>query len=56
MLRRRYTSYAKNKRPLSGRLDSAIEHIHQGLVDAGVLVGDEEQEEDDGPVVGFRRL
>jgi 23S rRNA (uridine2552-2'-O)-methyltransferase len=47
----------KNKKPLSGRLESAIKHIHQGLVDAGVLVGDEEQqEEDDGPVVGFRRL
>jgi 23S rRNA (uridine2552-2'-O)-methyltransferase len=44
----------KNKRPLSERLDSAIEHIQQGLMDAGVLVGDEE--EDQGPVVGFRRL
>ena len=44
----------KNKRPLSERLDSAIEHIQQGLIDAGVLVGDEE--EDEGSVVGFRRL
>ena len=44
----------KNKKPLSERLDSAIEHIQQGLIDAGVLVGDEE--EDEGPVVGFRRL
>ena len=44
----------KNKKPSSGRLDSAMEYIQQGLTDAGVLVGDEE--EDEGPVVGFRRL
>ena len=44
----------KNKKPSTGRLDSAIEHIQQGLIDAGVLVGDEEEEEES--VVGFRRL
>ena len=44
----------KNKKPSSEGLDSAMEYIQQGLTDAGVLVGDEE--EDEGAVVGFRRL
>ena len=44
----------KNKKPSFERIDSAIEHIQQGLIDAGVLVGDVEEYEES--VVGFRRL
>ena len=44
----------KNKKHSTERLDSAIEYIQQGLIDAGVLVGDEEEDEES--VVGFRRL
>ena len=44
----------KNKKPLSEGLISAIEHIHLGLTDAGILVTEEEG--DEKPAVGFRRL